>query len=99
MTKSLELVISCVGRLLFWIFHDVYTEERRSANISIKGRKRIFKIILRKFFSFLELTKMNHHYLLQIFLTFLLIFSLTSGRSLSYDELNSDEYEGKSETF
>jgi len=42
---------------------------------------------------------MNHHYLLQIFLTFLLIFSLTSGRALSYDELNSDEYEGKSDNF
>jgi hypothetical protein len=34
---------------------------------------------------------MDHYYLLQILLIFLLIFSLTSGRALLSDELNSDD--------
>ena len=42
---------------------------------------------------------MNPRYLIQIFLIFLLTFSLTSGQALSYDELNSDDYEGKNQIF
>jgi hypothetical protein len=40
---------------------------------------------------------MDHSYLLPMFLIFLLILSITSARVLSYDEFNSDEYDGKAE--
>jgi len=42
--------------------------------------------------------KMNHDYFLQILFMFFLLISLTSGRTLFYDELDSDDYQGKNKS-